>query len=80
MLIGLLLVSIVSVILRALPPASFDKIDGFLSVTSHVTNIFAWSQQFLPVGLICTLLTISALMYTGKMLWVLVKLIINFFK
>lgn len=80
MVIGLLLVSIVAVILRALPAASFDQIDGFLSVTAHVTNIFSWSQQFLPVGLIATLLTITALMYTGKMLWALVKLIVSFFK
>lgn len=80
MLIGLLLVSIVSVILRALPSASFEQIDGFLSVTSHVTNIFSWSQQFLPVTLICTLLALSALMYSGKLIWALVKLIVSFFK
>lgn len=80
MFLSLLLVKIITVILKLLPTPDFGQIDGFLSVTSHVANIFAWSQQFIPVGLIMTLFSLTVLCYSGKFLWKLVNVLIKFFK
>lgn len=80
MFLSLLLVKIVTVILKLLPTPDFSQINGFLSVTSHVANIFAWSQQFIPVGLIMTLFSLTVLCYSVKFLWKLVNVLIKFFK
>lgn len=80
MFLSLLLVKLVSFFLKFLPSPDFGQIDGFLSVTSHVANIFAWAQQFLPVGLILTLFSLTLLAYSGKFLWKLAHVLIMFFK
>lgn len=80
MFLSLLLVKIITVILKLLPTPDFGQIDGFLSVTSHVANIFAWAQQFIPVGLILTLFSLTILSYSGKFLWKIVNVLIKFFK
>lgn len=80
MIISLLLIKLVSLILKAVPDANFEQIEGFLSVTSHVANIFAWARMFLPVDLIIIFLALTALMYTSKFMFKLVNLILNFFK
>lgn len=80
MFLSLLLVKIITVILKLLPTPDFGQIDGFLSVTSHVANIFAWAQQFIPVGLILTLFSLTILSYSCKFLWKIANVIISFFK
>lgn len=80
MFLSLLLVKIITVILKLLPTPDFGQIDGFLSVSSHVVNIFAWAQRFLPVSLITTLFSLTLLAYTAKFLWKLANVLIKFFK
>ena len=80
MFLSLLIVKIITVILKLLPTPDFGQIDGFLSVTSHVANIFAWAQQFIPVGLILTLFSLTLVAYSGKFLWKIANIIVSFFK
>lgn len=80
MFLSLLLVKIITVILKLLPTPDFGQIDGFLSVTSHVANIFAWAQQFIPVGLILTLFSLTLVAYSGKFLWKIANIIVSYFK
>lgn len=80
MFLSLLIVKIITVILKLLPTPDFGQIDGFLSVTSHVANIFAWAQQFIPVGLILTLFSLTLVAYSGKFLWKISNIIVSYFK
>lgn len=80
MFLSLLLVKIIVVILKVLPSPDFSQIDGFLSVSSHVANVFAWAQQFIPVGLILTLFSLTIFAYSAKFLWKMANVLIQFFK
>lgn len=80
LLFSLLLVKVVGFFLKLLPSPDFASLNGFLNVSSHVANVFAWSQMFLPVKLIFAIFTLIAVCYTCKFMWKLVHLIITFFK
>lgn len=77
---SLLLIKVVGFFMKLIPAADFSSLDGFLSVTAHVSNVFAWAQQFLPVTLIITLFTLSLVAYSIKFIWKVAFLIVNFFK
>lgn len=77
---SLLLIKVIGFFLKLLPAANFSQLDGFLSVSSHVVNIFAWARSFVPVPLILALFSLVLGAYTTKFMFKLVNMIISIFK
>lgn len=68
---------IVKLIVGLLPNNNYDQFDNVLQVGSHVLNIFAWANKFVPTGLIMILLGLTTTLLLSKMLMNLIFRFLN---
>ena len=78
--INFLLLKIIQMFVGLLPNNDYEQLNGFLDVSSHVLNIFAWVNQFVPTQLILILLSLSASLFFIKMFWKIINKAVNIFK
>lgn len=78
--VNFVLLKLINVIIGMLPNTNYDSLESYFDVGSHVLNIFAWVNQFVPTGVILMLLGFSASLFFIKMFWKIVDKFINIIK
>lgn len=80
LIINFALIKLIQLLVRFIPTNDYSTLTSFTSVSSHVVNIFAWANKFIPVDLILVLLTLTATLFFIKMFWKLITIISQVFK
>lgn len=79
MVIIYIVVKIVLIFINHIPGLNLGSLSSFFSSLDTLSNIFAWANLFVPVGLINTLLSITFAVYSLQFFVSLFNILISLF-
>lgn len=80
LVLGFIFLKVIQKLCSIIPAPDYAQFGTFTTVVSDVANIFRWANTFLPVNILLILLSLTAMLFSIKIFWKIIKLFIDIFK